>query len=78
VGKLLGIPIGLLPSLNSVGAELGKPVAPQTTSVGVSTTKYVRREGEVIRENMPWTFLYLFYLILIGLLYYYLLPIAMT
>ena len=42
VGSLLKMPLLLLPSLNSVGAEVGKPVAPQTTSVGVATTSYVR------------------------------------
>jgi L-lactate permease len=33
VGGLLRMPL-LLPLLNSAGAEVGKPVAPQTTSVG--------------------------------------------
>ena len=55
VGGLLHMPLLLLPSLNSVGAEVGKPIAPQTTSVGVSTSSYVRREGEVIRHNFGWT-----------------------
>jgi L-lactate permease len=63
--------------LNSVGAETGKPVAPQTTSVGVSTTKYVRREGEVIRYNMGWALMILLYLIAIGCLYYFWMPDAM-
>jgi lactate permease len=66
VGKLLGFPLLLLPTLNSVGAEIGKPVAPQTASVGVSTTRFVRNEGEVIRHNMGWTFVLLVYLIVIG------------
>ena len=70
-------PLLLLPSLNSTGAEVGKPVAPQTTSVGVSTTRYVRREGEVIRYNFGWTLVLLGWLILIGLFYYYVLPQAM-
>jgi L-lactate transport len=74
VGRLLGFPILLLPSLNSVGAEVGKPVAPQTASVGVSTSKFVRKEGEVIRHNMGWTLILLAWLILVGLLYYFLLP----
>lgn len=74
VGKLLHFPLLLLPSLNSVGAEVGKPVAPQTASVGVSTSKYVRNEGAVIRHNMPWTLVLLAYLIVIGLLFYYVLP----
>ena len=34
VGKVLGFPLLLLPTLNSVGAEIGKPIAPQTASVG--------------------------------------------
>lgn len=74
VGRLLGFPILILPSLNSVGAEVGKPVAPQTASVGVSTTKFVRNEGEVIRHNMGWTLIMLGWLILVGLLYYFLFP----
>lgn len=78
VGKLLGAPALLFPSLNSVGAEVGKPVAPQTASVGVSTTTYVRSEGVVIRHNMPWTLITLAYLIGIGCLYYFVLPGAMS
>jgi lactate permease len=77
VGGLLGFPALLLPSLNSTGAEVGKPVAPQTASVGVSTSSYVRREGDVIRHNMGWTLVMLAYLILIGLLYLYVFPGAM-
>ena len=77
VGKILGFPVLLLPSLNSVGAEVGKPVAPQTASVGVSTSKYVRKEGQIIRHNMGWTLVILGYLILVGLLYYFVLPGAM-
>jgi lactate permease len=77
VGGLLRMPLLLLPSLNSVGAEVGKPVAPQTTSVGVSTSSYVRREGEVIRHNFGWTLVILGYLILIGVFFYYVLPDAM-
>jgi lactate permease len=57
-----------------VGAEVGKPVAPQTASVGVSTTKFVRNEGQVIRHNMGWTLVLLAWLIIVGLLYYFLLP----
>ncbi len=78
VGRLLGFPVLLLPSLNSVGAEVGKPVAPQTASVGVSTTKFVRNEGEVIRHNMGWTLVLLAWLIIVGLLYYFLLPGVMA
>jgi lactate permease len=74
VGKLLGFPLLLLPSLNSVGAEIGKPVAPQTASVGVSTTRFVRNEGAVIRHNMGWTFVLLIYLIVIGVLFYFFAP----
>ena len=74
VGKLLGFPPLLLPTLNSVGAEIGKPVAPQTASVGVSTTKFVRNEGMVIRHNMGWTFVLLVYLIVIGVCCYFFFP----
>jgi lactate permease len=74
VGKLLGFPLLLLPSLNSVGAEIGKPVAPQTASVGVSTSRFVRNEGAVIRHNMGWTFVLLIYLIVIGVLFYFFAP----
>ncbi len=74
VGKLLGFPIVLLPTLNSVGAEIGKPVAPQTASVGVSTSRFVRNEGEVIRHNMGWTFILLVYLMLIGVCFYLFFP----
>jgi len=78
VGKLLGLPGLLLPTLNSVGAEVGKPVAPQTASVGVATSRYVRNEGEVIRHNMGWTFVLLGYLILIGIAFYAFFPKVMT
>jgi lactate permease len=78
VGKLLGFPALLLPTLNSVGAEVGKPVAPQTASVGVSTSRFVRNEGAVIRHNMAWTVVLLLYLILIGVLFYLFFPRAMT
>jgi lactate permease len=77
VGRLLGFPTLLLPSLNSVGAEVGKPVAPQTTSVGVSTTSYARKEGAAIRHNLAWTLVLLVYLIGIGCFYYFVLPEAM-
>ena len=68
----------LLPSFNSVGAEVGKPIAPQTASVGVSTSKFVRSEGQVIRHNMGWTLVVLAYLILIALLFYYVFPNSMA
>ena len=74
VGKLLGFAPVLLPTLNSVGAEIGKPIAPQTASVGVSTSRFVRNEGEVIRHNMGWTFFLLGYLILIGVGFYLFFP----
>lgn len=78
VGTQLGMPPLLLPSLNSVGAEIGKPIAPQTASVGVSTSKFVRKEGDVIRHNMGWTFILLAYLIIIAVLCYLLHPAAMN
>lgn len=78
VGKLLGFPVLLFPTLNSVGAEVGKPVAPQTASVGVSTSKFVRDEGQVIRHNMGWTLVLLAWLIIVGLLYYFLVPGLMS
>src|SRR5205823_181830 len=71
VGRLLGFRVLLLPSLGSVGAEVGKPIAPQTASVGVSTSKYVRNEGQVIRHNMGWTLVLLAYLIAISALFYF-------
>ena len=77
-GRLLNLPVLLLPTLNSVGAEVGKPIAPQTASVGVSTSKFVRSEGQVIRHNMGWTLIVLAYLILIALLFYRVLPQTMT
>lgn len=77
-GRLLGLPVLLAPTLNSLGAEVGKPIAPQTASVGVSTSRFVRSEGEVIRHNMAWTLIVLGYLILIGLLFYFVLPGAMS
>ena len=78
VGAQLGLPPLLLPSFNSVGAEIGKPVAPQTASVGVSTSKFVRNEGEVIRHNMGWTFILLAYLILIAVAFYLVAPRVMS
>jgi lactate permease len=77
-GKLLNFPVLLLPSINSVGAEVGKPIAPQTASVGVSTSKLVRSEGQVIRHNMGWTLVVLAYLILIAILFYKLFPNSMS
>ncbi len=77
VGNLLGFPPLLAPSLNSVGAEVGKPVAPQTASVGVATSRFVRNEGEVIRHNMGWTLFMAAYLIVLGVLFYWVFPGAM-
>jgi lactate permease len=77
VGAQLGMPPLLLPSFNSVGAEIGKPVAPQTASVGVSTSKFVRKEGEVIRHNMGWTFILLAYLIILAVAFYLVAPTVM-
>ena len=74
VGQLLGFPLMLLPILNSVGAEIGKPIAPQTASVGVSTSEFVRNEGEVIRHNFGWTLVLLVYLVLIGVACYLFFP----
>src|SRR6266478_830689 len=78
VATQLGMPPLLLPTLNSVGAEIGKPVAPQTASVGVSTSKFVRKEGDVIRHNMGWTFILLAYLIIIAIGFYLARPAVMT
>jgi len=73
-GRLLNLPILLLPSFNSVGAEVGKPIAPQTASVGVSTSRLVRSEGQVIRHNMGWTLAVLVYLIVISAVFYFFFP----
>ena len=70
-GRLLNLPVLLLPSFNSVGAEVGKPIAPQTASVGVSTSKLVRSEGQVIRHNMGWTLAMLAYLVVISAVFYF-------
>ena len=77
VAVQLGMPPLLPPTLNSVGAEIGKPVAPQTASVGVSTSKFVRKEGDVIRHNLGWTFILLAYLVLIAIGCYLLRPASM-
>ncbi len=77
VGVQLGMPPLLLPTLNSVGAEIGKPVAPQTASVGVSTSRFVRNEGEVIRHNFGWTLVMLAYLIIISVGFYIISPSSM-
>ena len=78
VGAQLGMPPLLLPTLNSVGAEIGKPIAPQTASVGVSTSKFVRKEGDVIRHNLGWTLFMLAYLVVIAVAFYLLRPASMT
>jgi lactate permease len=77
-GRLLNLPPLFLPSFNSVGAEVGKPIAPQTASVGVSTSRFVRSEGDVIRHNMSWTLVLLAYLVLLSLLFYFFAPEAMS
>jgi lactate permease len=74
VGQALGFPPLLLPTLNSIGAEIGKPVAPQTASVGVSTSRFVRNEGEVIRHNFGWCLVVLGYLIVISVACYLFFP----
>jgi lactate permease len=78
VGRLLNLPILLLPSFNSVGAEVGKPIAPQTASVGIATSKLVRSEGQVIRHNMGWTLITLGYLIFLSIAFYYFFPNLMS
>jgi lactate permease len=45
--------------------------------VGVSTSQFVRKEGQVIRHNLGWTLILLGYLILIALFYRFVLPAAM-
>lgn len=77
-GRLLDLPLLLLPSFNSVGAEVGKPIAPQTAAVGVSTSRFVRSEGDVIRHNMGWTLVLLAYLLVLSVLFYYFLPNLMA
>jgi lactate permease len=77
VGQVLGFPPLLLPTVNSIGAEIGKPVAPQTASVGVSTSRFVRNEGAVIRHNFGWTLVLLGYLVLIAVACYLFFPGAM-
>ena len=64
------------PHVQLGGRRVGKPVAPQTASVGVSTTRFERDEGAVIRHNMGWTFVLLGYLILIGVGFYLFFPSA--
>jgi lactate permease len=78
VGVQLGFPPLLLPTLNSVGSEIGKPIAPQTASVGVSTSKFVRNEGEVIRHNFGWTLVLLTYLIVLGVVFYFVNPAVLS
>jgi lactate permease len=74
VGQVLGFPPLLLPTVNSIGAEIGKPIAPQTASVGVSTSRFVRNEGAVIRHNFGWTLVLLAYLVLISVACYLFFP----
>ena len=74
VGQILGFPPLLLPTLNSIGSEIGKPIAPQTASVGVSTSRFVRDEGAVIRHNFGWCLVLLGYLIVISVACYVFFP----
>ena len=76
VGRLLGVPDVLFPALNCVGAAFGKPIAPQTASVGVSTTSHVRREGDVVRSNLAWTVALLGYVVGVAVLFALLVPPA--
>jgi lactate permease len=46
--------------------------------VGVPTSRFVRRAEEGIRHNMVWTLAVLGYLILIGLLFYFVFPNQMS
>ena len=43
----------------------------------MATTSYVRNEGAVIRHNLGWTLVLLGYLIIVGLIFYFLLPQTM-
>lgn len=78
VGQILGFPPLLLPTVNSIGAEIGKPIAPQTASVGVSTSRFVRNEGAVIRHNFGWCLVLLGYLIVISVTCYLFFPGIMS
>jgi lactate permease len=79
VGRLLGMPDVLFPALNCVGAAFGKPIAPQTAGVGVgvSTTTQVPREGNIIRDNLAWTFASLGYVLLVAVLFALFVPYVM-
>ena len=46
----------------------------KAASVGVSTSEFVRNEGEVIRHNFGWTIVLLVYLVLIGVACYLFFP----
>ena len=48
---------------------VGKPIAPQTVSVGVCTTSHVRREGTLVRRNLLGTLGLLGFLIIVGLVF---------
>ena len=63
--------------MKAIGA-VATTQAAQTASVGVSTSKFVRKEGDVIRHNMGWTFILLAYLILVAIGFYFLHPAVMT
>jgi len=70
------LPDVLFPALNCVGAAFGKPIAAQTASVGVSTTQ-VPREGNIIRDNLAWTFASLGYVLLVAVLFALFVPYVM-
>jgi hypothetical protein len=58
----------------SIRGRRDRQIAPQTASVGVSTSKFVRIEGEVIRHNFGWCLLLLGYLVIIGVACYLFFP----
>ena len=77
-GRLLHLPVFFCRRSTPWERKSAKPVSPQTASVGVSTSRLVRSEGQVIRHNMPWTLIMLAYLILIALLFHYAFPNLMS
>jgi len=68
----------MLPSFNSVGSEVGKPIAPQTASVGVSTSKTrpQRGPGHPAQHGLDTSLLA--YLIIISIVFYYFFPNTMS
>jgi lactate permease len=55
-----------MPGLEGLPPRRPPDPAPQTASVGVSASRFVRNEGEVIRHNFGWTLVLLVYLIVLG------------